>query len=219
MKNETAFKFGVAFGQFSARPNQDTYSAVLNILPAGIRGRFPAIDGVRKKLWWDLDPVSAFGDEWTADGYYQIGLLAYLRFILSLPGHPDTEKQAQDIQATEHRLRVEFAAQGLPDEVRQAFVERLSRANHDPNEALSDFVDKCELMAALRSIGLDGESLKMLGQAIDKDGKPQEGKVGAHVRKWRDSVVQKATDGSWKVGINTASRLITEAILRSHGWE
>ena len=131
-----SFKFGVAFGQFSAVANPDNYKAVENVLSGRMRKALPAYEDLKKTLWWEFQPDRPYLD----DGCYHIGLLVYLRFLLSLPGHLEPEQRRKQIGETEESLKEGFESQRYPMNILDDFLLNLHRI--DPNEALRIFVDK-----------------------------------------------------------------------------
>ena len=131
----TSFKFGVAFGQFSAQNELDYYKAAKNVLSWEMQKALPSYEELIKTPWWEFDPGPLCFD----NGCYEIGLLAYFRFLLSLPGHLDPNERSQKAQQTEERLYEEFESQSHPAKVLEDF---LSSLDDNPNDALKIFVDK-----------------------------------------------------------------------------
>ena len=79
--------------------------------------------------------------------------------------------------------------------------------------------DWTSLRACLSSIGVDRGSLEELENAIRHDGDLREKRFGEHVKSWTGKMVAKAMDGTWKIALNTAPRLLQEALFRYYGWD
>lgn len=133
-----AFKFGISFGQFSATQNSENYISVQNVLPLDLRSNLPAYEELKTTLWWDFDPRRSFFDgAMELYDHFQIGLLIYLRFLLSLPGHLDPKMKETHIKNTELRLIEIFTSFGYNTDVVDKFLENLKL---DQNSALESFV-------------------------------------------------------------------------------
>ena len=73
-------------------------------------------------------------------------------------------------------------------------------------------------MAYLESAGIERQSLAELDSALRQDGTRREKEIGEHVKSWIGKMVVKAIDGTWKVTLNAAPRLLQEALTRYYGW-
>ena len=78
--------------------------------------------------------------------------------------------------------------------------------------------DKASLIAYLDSAGIDRDALAELENAITQDGDRREKRFGEHVKSWIGKMIVKAVDGTWKIALNTAPRLLQEALSRYYGW-
>jgi len=78
--------------------------------------------------------------------------------------------------------------------------------------------DKASLMAYLESAGIERQSLAELDNALRQDGTRPKREIGEHVKSWIGKMVVKAIDGTWKVTLNAAPRLLQEALTRYYGW-
>lgn len=77
--------------------------------------------------------------------------------------------------------------------------------------ALADF---------MKSIGLQSNDIKELEEAIEEDGAVAEkGKFGSKVSTWMGNMVAKAAEGTWKVALEVAPKLIIKALFKYYGWE
>lgn len=117
MKIKCFFKLGVAFAQFSAQPKQENYKNTRKIALT-LELEFPNYDDLKGKLWWDfIPPVEWFigSDGESFRNCYEIGILAYLRFLLALPPTPNT--QTGQISETEQKLKDLFAEENIAPEV------------------------------------------------------------------------------------------------------
>ena len=72
--------------------------------------------------------------------------------------------------------------------------------------------DTQSLIAHLRSIGLDKDSLAELETAIEQDGDLQQNQLGESVKSWIGKMTVKALEGTWKVALEMAPRLLQDAL-------
>ena len=79
--------------------------------------------------------------------------------------------------------------------------------------------DWSSLRTCLRSIGVDLSSLEELEDAIKQDGDRRENRLGEHVKSWIGKMVGRVLDGTWKIALSTAPRLLQEALFRYYGWD
>jgi hypothetical protein len=78
--------------------------------------------------------------------------------------------------------------------------------------------DITSLENVLRDNGVIDEDLERLRAAIESDDKPNEkDRFGPRVSSWIESMIKKALDGGWKVGIGTAGALLAHAISKYYG--
>ena len=75
------------------------------------------------------------------------------------------------------------------------------------------------LVAHLRGVGLDETALGDVAKAIAQDGDRHSNQFGSHVKTWFGRMVTKAMDGTWKVALSTAPRILQEALLRYYDWK
>ena len=78
--------------------------------------------------------------------------------------------------------------------------------------------DRVSLMNCLESLGIDRDSLAELENAIKQDGDRRKNEFGEQVKSWIGKMVVKAVDGTWKVALSTAPRVLQEALSRYYGW-
>ena len=81
------FELGVAFAQFSANSEEENYENTRKIALA-LELEFPNYDDLKGKLWWDFVPPKKWFKGSEGESFrncYEIGILAYLRFLLALP--------------------------------------------------------------------------------------------------------------------------------------
>ena len=139
-KKTLAFKFGVAFGQFSAAQTAENFRAISKVLPSNWRKHLPNHEELKATLWWDFDPSPSFFDgSKELYEYFEIGMLVYLRFVLSLQGHPNPESQEMQIKDTDRRLSEIFFGLGHEEELLKKYALNL---NSDQNQALQSFVEE-----------------------------------------------------------------------------
>lgn len=75
------------------------------------------------------------------------------------------------------------------------------------------------LHEVLRRQGLTAADLEDLDRAIAADAKPVDrNRLGPTVSSWMGKMVKKAAEGSWKIGVSVASKVLTEALLKFYGF-
>lgn len=135
------FELGVAFAQFSAQPKQENYENTRKIALA-LELEFPNYDDLKGKLWWDFVPLAEWfkgSDGESLKNCYEIGILAYLRFLLALPPSTRTEQ----INEAEQKLKDLFAEENIAPKVLGDYLTGLD--TDDPskiNASLRRFVQK-----------------------------------------------------------------------------
>jgi hypothetical protein len=76
------------------------------------------------------------------------------------------------------------------------------------------------LMQYLAKIGLSPIDTKDLRTAIQEDGpRPSKDNFGPKVAGWIGNATKKALEGTWRVGIDVSTALLTKALGRYYGWE
>ena len=108
------FELGVAFGQFSAKPVQDNYETICKTASPLELG-LPDYDNLKNQLWWDFTPPAKWfigSDDESLRNCYEIGILAYLRFLFALPPAPNT--RTGQIKNVLWRHTSGFTGQGYP---------------------------------------------------------------------------------------------------------
>jgi hypothetical protein len=71
---------------------------------------------------------------------------------------------------------------------------------------------------ALRSSGVQARDVEDLHAAVQSDPQPQKGQgFGPRVSSWIGSMVKKAAEGSWRVGVEVGASLLTQAISKYYG--
>ena len=74
------------------------------------------------------------------------------------------------------------------------------------------------LLKHLKLKGINSEDLEGLKQSIKIDPKPkQKDKFGGNVSKWIGNMIEKASSGTWNVGLNIAANILTNAIYSYYG--
>ena len=72
----------------------------------------------------------------------------------------------------------------------------------------------------LKENGVEGNDLDDLIKIIDKDNPiPAEKKFGSKVNEWTKKMLGKSIDGTWKVSISVAGKLLADAIQTCYGWK
>ena len=133
------FELGVAFAQFSANSEEKNYENTRKIALA-LELEFPNHDDLKGKLWWDFVPPAKWfkgSDGESFRNCYEIGILAYLRFLLALPPSTRTEQ----ISEAEQKLKDLFVEENIAPEVLGDYLAGLD--TDDPskiNASLRTFV-------------------------------------------------------------------------------
>ena len=73
------------------------------------------------------------------------------------------------------------------------------------------------LLSCLRSLNIPDDDLKELQEAITTEPSASEGGYGPKVKAWLGGMVAKVTTGVWKVGIETGTKALTEALNGFYG--
>lgn len=73
------------------------------------------------------------------------------------------------------------------------------------------------LKKALQSHSVDNEDINKLLEVIDTEEPVSKENFGDKVNKWVYTMMGKAMDGSWKVGIGAAGGLLAKAIANYYG--
>ena len=123
-----------------------------------MRKALPAYEDLKKTLWWEFQPDTPYLN----DGCYHIGLLVYLRFLLSLPGPLEPEQRRKQIGETEESLKEGFESQRYPMNILGDFISNLHRI--DPNEALRIFVDKFASIFVVLYVRMGATTRKLGGE-------------------------------------------------------
>jgi hypothetical protein len=100
---------------------------------------------------------------------------------------------------------------GIMGDVQKSHINQNinSSVNRNDLESLKNF---------LESLGVERDDLNNLEEAIKKDPtptKPEE--FGENVAKWIGGMIVKAARGGWRIGVNVASKLITNALEKYYG--
>lgn len=78
--------------------------------------------------------------------------------------------------------------------------------------------DFSSLENVLKKNGINTEDIEDLKIAVDSDPKPEsENQLGPKVSQWIAKMMQKAADGSWKIGIGAAGSFLAQAIAKYYG--
>jgi hypothetical protein len=135
------FELGVAFGQFSAKPVQDNYETICKTASPLELG-LPDYDNLKNQLWWNFTPPAKWfigSDDESLRNCYEIGILAYLRFLLALPPAPNT--RTGQISEAEQKLRDLFEEENIALEVLDEYLTDLETdISSGINEVLRVFV-------------------------------------------------------------------------------
>ena len=78
--------------------------------------------------------------------------------------------------------------------------------------------DFSTLATSLEYLGVSDEELQALKVAIEEDGLQEPPRFGLRVKAWLGAALQKAIDGAYKVGVDTAPAIITKALCAYYGW-
>ena len=89
--------------------------------------------------------------------------------------------------------------------------------NSQQNIVMNDLTALADFM---KSIGIQNDDIKELEEAIKQDGAiAEQGTFGKKVAKWSGKMFQKAAEGTWKVGLDVAAKLLSNALSKYYGWE
>lgn len=144
------FELGVTFGQFSATPDDhEKYNQVARIA-SSLQLQLPKYDCLKNQLWWEFaHPIEWYGESYPTllKNCYDIGMLTYLRFLLSLPPNPNS--RTVQINETEGRLKDLFISEDLPINLLEDYFGLLRNSDvSEVNESLKKFVR--DIIEALR---------------------------------------------------------------------
>ncbi len=78
--------------------------------------------------------------------------------------------------------------------------------------------DLQSLVNHFRSLGVSEVELVELRSALDEDGERPDRTLGKKVKAWIGNMTVKAVEGTWKVGLDTAPRLLTSGLSTYYGW-
>ncbi|MBI4222552.1 MAG: hypothetical protein HY607_07695 [Planctomycetes bacterium] len=101
-------------------------------------------------------------------------------------------------------------------------VQNVSTGSHNVSHA-GDFRivenDLEALLSYLEENGVGGKDLDGLRSAIrdDKNGNPEEKAIGPRVMRWMTDMFNKAAKGTWKIGSDIATKVLTKAISSYYG--
>jgi hypothetical protein len=71
----------------------------------------------------------------------------------------------------------------------------------------------------LKEQGVDDQSILELEEIIAKDNPDEKAKTfGSKVQAWTGKMLGKAMDGSWKIGLGVAGKLLADVIQNYYGW-
>ena len=73
------------------------------------------------------------------------------------------------------------------------------------------------LEAYLKQLGISNGDIKNLAKAIGSDPQPTASKFGRKVAQWLGKMVQRAAEGTLKVGVDVASKVISDALRAYYG--
>lgn len=93
----------------------------------------------------------------------------------------------------------------------------------DQNTIIADITinkgDRNALEHHLAAYNIESSDIQELTSIIDQDNPvTEEKKFGEKVNSWIKKMLGKAVDGSWKIAINAAGKLLTDAITSYYGW-
>ena len=77
--------------------------------------------------------------------------------------------------------------------------------------------DVDSLLNHFRELGIDDDSLCKLNDAITSEPSAPDGKLGPKVSAWMGRMVTKAATKTWDVGIETASKVLMDALKNYYG--
>ena len=77
--------------------------------------------------------------------------------------------------------------------------------------------DIASLFNRLRELEVDDDALSDLETAVTADPDAPEGKYGPKVQAWLGAMISKAVSNTWKVGVETGSKMLTDALNSYYG--
>ena len=77
--------------------------------------------------------------------------------------------------------------------------------------------DIASLFNRLRELEVDDDALSDLGTAITAEPDAPEGHYGPKVQAWLGAMISKAVSNTWKVGVETGSKMLTDALNSYYG--
>ena len=78
--------------------------------------------------------------------------------------------------------------------------------------------DLGSLLGHLRSLDVPEDDVEELERAIEADGDQPKERFGPRVTKWFGKMVSKSLGGTWKVALDTAPKVLSQALLSYYGW-
>lgn len=73
------------------------------------------------------------------------------------------------------------------------------------------------LLSCLRQLEVDNDDLTDLEAAVSAEPDPPGGQYGPRVRAWLGGMISKAASRTWKIGVETASKVLTDALNDYYG--
>ena len=73
------------------------------------------------------------------------------------------------------------------------------------------------LLRVLRELNINDDDLSELKNAVSSEPNVPDGSYGPRVREWLGGMISKAASSTWKVGLETASKILTEALNGYYG--
>jgi hypothetical protein len=74
------------------------------------------------------------------------------------------------------------------------------------------------IRAQLESFGVSAEEIGSLQEALEADPRPTSpNRFGPRVAEWMGSAIKKAASGSWKIGVDVASSVLSKMVSRYYG--
>jgi hypothetical protein len=138
-----------------------------------------------------------------------------LDFILELteidPNIKDSEEAISDLPKEEVRNVFNYTIYGSHNVVAGG-----EDVQQDITQVVSEGSDE-ELASYFQNLGVSEEDTEELLQAIEEDDEPQEANFGDRVQSWIGKMVTKASQGTWKVGVEAAPKLITQGLMQYYG--
>ena len=102
--------------------------------------QFPNYDDLKDLLWWDFVPPTKWFKGSSSQSFkncYEIGILAYLRFLLALPPSPNI--RTVQISEAEQKLKDLFEKENITLEVLDDYLAGLKV--DDPNVSLISVIE------------------------------------------------------------------------------